>query len=504
MSRATVLVVDDEPAGRDTLAAMLAGEGYDLAFAADGAEALRRAAELTPDVILLDVMMPGMDGFEVCRRLRADARLAEVPVIITTVLDDRASRLEGLKAGADDFISKPLDRLELRTRLRALTRLNRFRRLLQERTRLGWVLDGADEGYVILDGDDTVSYANDAARRLLGLPAAGDLGTPSFRACVAARFASHPAAAWAAWPALPAGGLSLVAPPPPAPPRTWVRLDALETPAGEQRQRVVRLRDVTTQATLEARVRERTAELEAANRELEAFASAVAHDLRAPLRAIDSFARALEEDCGAALAGDGRQYLDRILVNTTRMGELIADLLRLARVARSELHREPLDLSALAVAVVETLRQQEPERPVAVVITPGLAAVADPGLTRVLLDNLIGNAWKFTRHRAGARIAVRAAPDDAGTFVVDDNGAGFDLAAAEHLFRPFRRLHRAEDFEGTGIGLATARRIVHRHGGRIWAEAAVDRGARFFFTLEPAADWQPPPAESPDEAEAPA
>ena len=160
MTRATVLIVDDESAGREAMAAMLAGEDYALAFAASGGEALTRAAEVTPDVILLDVMMPGMDGFEVCRRLRADAHLAEVPVIITTVLDDRASRLEGLKAGADDFISKPLDRIELRTRLRALTRLNRYRRLLLERTRLGWVLDGADEGYVILDGDDAVSYAN--------------------------------------------------------------------------------------------------------------------------------------------------------------------------------------------------------------------------------------------------------------------------------------------------------------------------------------------------------
>ena len=502
MTRATVLIVDDESAGREAMAAMLAGEDYALAFAASGSEALTRAADVTPDVILLDVMMPGMDGFEVCRRLRADAHLAEVPVIITTVLDDRASRLEGLKAGADDFISKPLDRIELRTRLRALTRLNRFRRLLQERTRLGWVLDGADEGYVILDGDDAVSYANAAARRLLDLPAAGGPGAASFRACVAARFACRPASAWAAWPALPDAGLTLIAPPPPATPTLWVRVDALESPAGELHQRVVRLRDVTAQTALEARVRERTAELEAANRELESFASAVAHDLRAPLRAIDSFGRALQEDCAASLNAEGRQFLDRILVNTERMGELIADLLRLARVARAELRREPVDLSAMAAAVIEALRQQEPGRAVEVAIAPALTAVADSGLTRVLLDNLIGNAWKFTRHKAGARIELRAAPDEGGGFVIADNGAGFDMAAAERLFRPFLRLHRAQDFEGTGIGLATARRIVHRHGGRIRAEAAVDQGARFFFTLEPASDWTPPAAEHREDGDA--
>ncbi len=232
--------------------------------------------------------------------------------------------------------------------------------------------------------------------------------------------------------------------------------------------------------TLEQRVRERTMQLEASNAELETFAYSVSHDLRTPLRAIDGFSRALEEDCAERLDADGQNYLGRIRAATQRMGELIEGLLGLARVSAAELQARPVDLSALARAVVEELRQRHPQRVATVVIDDALVAQGDPSLLRIVLENLLGNAWKYTGRRAQAHIQVGRA--GAG-FVVRDNGAGFDMSLAERIFRPFSRLHPPQEFEGLGIGLATVQRIVHRHGGQIWAEANVDLGAAFFFTV---------------------
>src|SRR6266540_6390631 len=172
----TILIVDDEPSGRETLAALLHKQGYQLAYASDGRGALAQAAALNPDLILLDVMMPGMDGFEVCRHLRSTPGLAEVPVILITALDDRDSRLQGIEAGADDFISKPFDRVELRARVRTITRLNRYRRLLAERERFEWVVEQVDDGYLMVGETGNVLYANTQARLYLGIaPDAGDL-----------------------------------------------------------------------------------------------------------------------------------------------------------------------------------------------------------------------------------------------------------------------------------------------------------------------------------------
>jgi light-regulated signal transduction histidine kinase (bacteriophytochrome) len=228
------------------------------------------------------------------------------------------------------------------------------------------------------------------------------------------------------------------------------------------------------------------AEVEAANRELEAFSYSVAHDLRAPLRSIDGFSQALLEDYLDKLDAEGRQNLHYVRESAQQMAELIDDLLALARVTRSELKRERFDLSALAALVVGQLRTRDPRRQVEVAIAEGLDVEADPRLLRAALENLLGNAWKFTGKRADARIEFGAIPADGEmAYFVRDNGAGFDMAYAGKLFGVFQRLHSAGEFEGTGIGLATVQRIVRRHGGRIWAEGEVGRGATFFFTLEP-------------------
>lgn len=235
---------------------------------------------------------------------------------------------------------------------------------------------------------------------------------------------------------------------------------------------------------LEQRVTERTVQLDAANKELEAFSYSVSHDLRAPLRSVDGFSQALLEDYAGKLDDAGKDYLQRVRGATVRMGELIDDLLQLSRVARTEIHREPVDLSVLADSVVADLQRAEPQRQVAIAIQPGLRAEGDPKLLRIALVNLLSNAWKFTSRQATARIELGI--QDTGnedSFYIRDNGVGFDMAYGHKLFGAFQRLHTPSEFPGTGIGLAIVQRIVHRHGGYVWAESTVGKGATFYFAL---------------------
>jgi signal transduction histidine kinase len=224
---------------------------------------------------------------------------------------------------------------------------------------------------------------------------------------------------------------------------------------------------------------------EAASKELEAFSYSVAHDLRAPLRGIDGFCQALVEDCADRLDANGMRYLMHVRGAAQQMGELIDALLSLSRLTRTELCRECVDLSGLARAVLARLQRAEPDRQVNLVIEDGLVAQADPRLLDAALTNLLGNAWKFSGKRDQTRIEFAAQPDkQPPVYFVRDNGAGFDAKYADKLFGVFQRLHTADEFEGTGIGLATVHRIIRRHGGRIWAEGEVNRGATFYFTLE--------------------
>jgi PAS domain S-box-containing protein len=236
--------------------------------------------------------------------------------------------------------------------------------------------------------------------------------------------------------------------------------------------------------SLERRVRERTAELEAANRELETFSYSVSHDLRAPLRSINGFSQALLEDYGDQLPLDGQDYLKRVRAASQRMSQLIDDILDLSRVTRAEMQRETVSLSTLAQAIAAELHANQPERQAEFAIQPGLEAYADPQLLQIVLENLLGNAWKFTSKHAQARIEFgQTRVDGVPAYFVRDDGAGFDKTYASKMFMPFQRLHAVTEFEGNGIGLATVQRIIHRHGGRVWAEGAVERGATFYFTL---------------------
>lgn len=238
---------------------------------------------------------------------------------------------------------------------------------------------------------------------------------------------------------------------------------------------------------LETRVRERTAELVTAMRELESFSYSVSHDLAAPLRGIDGFSRMIEEDYAESLDERGREYLQRIRAGTQRMHRLIDDLLGLARITRNEMNRQSVDLSAMVAEVAAELQRSEPSRRSEFLIQPSMRVYADANLLRIGMDNLLRNAWKFTSRHATARIEVGCLQRGRElVYFVKDDGAGFDMRYATKLFGPFQRLHSAGEFSGSGIGLAIVHRIVHRHGGRIWAEAEVERGATFFFTLEAA------------------
>ncbi len=382
-----VLVVDDSQTYREEMGELLRLESYEVVLARSGEEALEMLAAQPVDCILLDLRMPGIGGHETCRRVKAAPGMRDIPIIMLTGLEDRAAMIEGLAAGADDYISKSSDFDVLKARVRTQIR----RRQSEEENR-----------------------------------------------------------------------------------RVTERLLRKELEAAEARAE----RELAeTRASLLEDVYQK-------NQELEAFSYSVSHDLRAPLRSIGGFSQALLEDYAPLLDARGQDYLRRVMAASARMGELIDDMLMLARVARAELRRERVDLSALARVVAKDLQTSGPERQVRFEIPDGIVADADPALARIALDNLIGNAWKFTARRAAAviEIGVRHGATPA-TFFVRDDGVGFDMKYAAKLFGAFQRLHAQDAFPGTGIGLATVQRIVHRHGGRVWAESATDAGATFFFTL---------------------
>jgi light-regulated signal transduction histidine kinase (bacteriophytochrome) len=224
--------------------------------------------------------------------------------------------------------------------------------------------------------------------------------------------------------------------------------------------------------------------LAAANQELEAFSYSVSHDLRAPLRKVDGFSQMLEDDYADKVDDTGRDYIHRIRAGSQRMGELIDDMLALSRVAQGDLQRTPVDLGQMAREVLDELRAAAPGRQVGSDIATDMEVDSDARLLRIALDNLLGNAWKYSSKVANARIEVGSQVRDGETvYYVRDNGAGFDASRAERVFQPFQRFHAAAEFEGTGIGLATVQRIVMRHGGRVWCESEVGRGSTFYFTL---------------------
>jgi signal transduction histidine kinase len=359
-------------------------------------------------------------------------------------------------------------------------------RLLAER--LTMTLESLTDAFFTVDREWRFTYLNAEAERLLRRPKEellGRVGWDCFPEVVGTVFEQLYRRAMAT-------GTKVEVDAPYPPLDAWLQMRAYPSNQGL----AVSLSDVTEKilaqdevlrlnADLEDRVRARTAELEAANHDLEAFACSVAHDLRAPMTAIDAFAHVLEATEGPRLTPQGLGHVKRIRAAANQLNAMTSSMLDLARLSQTSLKREPLDLEPLAHDIIATLAQHEPARRVAFQATGDLCVHADPTLIKQVLVNLLGNAWKFTGRTTEARIALAVERDARGeaVYVVKDNGAGFDMRHADQLFAPFRRLHSQHEFEGTGIGLATVQRIIARHDGRIWADGTVGGGASFRFTL---------------------
>jgi len=459
----TILIVDDEPLGRETLASLLRGQRYLLVFAREGAEALAQAAALPPDLILLDVMMPSMDGFEVCRRLRADSRLAEVPIILVTALDDRDSRLRGIEAGADDFVTKPFDRVELRARVRTTTRLNRYRRLLRERAKFEWVVEQADEGYVVINARDELRYANPQARRYLGLPL--DQQAPiaaAFRALAHKQYHCEPHDAWADWPELPirTGPVPryLVRPASAHAEAFWLQVDLLPMAAGSSEHALVRLRDVTTSVITQSSVW--------------SFQALVRHKLSTALNELTGSLRLLVEmpallsDTQKAefleIAEHGATHLQADIqaifdyMDTANLSQLGQGRCAVAEIAAviTELNAR-LDLTSITVAYVGL---DDPAH-IAVAITRRAL--------EVVLWELLENAQKFhPAHTPTLDITIAPIADGIRLQVGDD---GRTLAPDQlaQLWRPYYQAERyfTGQVPGMGLGLSTVAALIWGVGG---------------------------------------
>ncbi len=521
-SRPLVIVVDDSETYRRELGYRLEREGFAVLEAATGEEGLRLASRERPVALVVDGILPGMSGAEVIRHVRLDPALRLVRCVLVTGADEPGAELTALDSGADAFVSKNEDVEVVVARFSAAVRdapvapsqgasslLGPFRILAVDDspTYLNAVADVLrGEGY-----DVVMAHSGEEAIELLGVQPVDCIlldfmmpGIGGKEAC--RRIKSSPALR-----SIPIVMLTALE-------DTESMLDALRHGADDfiskstelevltarvrtqirrkqfedENRRVVEKLMQTELEAVAARAATELAqtraalveELERKNRELEMFSYSVSHDLKAPLRALTGFTRLLQEECAPGLDERALHYLDRINTAAGRMGELVEDLLRLSRVGRAELAVRRVDVSEIAREVERELRKRQPDREVDVHVAEGLSVSADPSLLKIVLENLMDNAWKFTSLSAAARVEVGGSPGPSGTvFFVRDNGAGFDPAFVDKLFNPFQRLHSTSEFPGTGIGLATVRRIVERHGGEVRAEGEVGRGATIYFTL---------------------
>ena len=390
---ATIFIVEDDPSTRLLLDQWLRSQKFSTVLTASAEEALTQLAQQTPDLLLLDIMMPGMDGYELVKFLKVDPATAHIPIIMLTGLSDRKARLACLAAGAEDFLLKPVDLEELTLGVRNLLRLKQSGNFFQHQS------------------------------RLLESSLQADTADPHQR-------------------------------------------------TGLQSSEAARLR--------------------ASNQELEAFSYSVSHDLRAPLSTIDGFSALLAKEFAAAsfdtsnaASERAAHYVSRIRAGVTHMVGLIDAMLLMAQTTHDPLPRKSVNLSAMASEVIARYREREPNRATAVHIQPDLIAHGDAFLLRQVLENLIGNAWKFSAQAPETHISFSRVLDEDGKqiYTLQDNGLGFDMAEYDALFCAFSRLQSTREFAGTGIGLANVRRIIERHGGSIWADSVLGQGACFSFTL---------------------
>jgi PAS domain S-box-containing protein len=515
--RYDILIVDDTPDSLEFLGRILEEHGYPVRPAPNGRLALESVAARLPDLILLDVKMPEMDGLEVCRHLKSNAHSRNVPVIFISAYGETAKKVEGFKAGGVDFITKPFEREEVLARVDIQLRLheltehleqlvdqrtrqlqheiaerNRTEEILQEKD---YIIESASSVIATCDLEGTMTYVNPAFLKTWGFESAQDIyGRPFWEFWmvedrldeimttlktkkiwsdeIEARkkdgtlFHVH---------VLAATVLNKAGEP--------VSLMSTSVDITDRKQAEEKLNEYREH--LEELVRGRTAQLEATNKEMHDFTYTVSHDLRAPLRHIDGFMGLLQQKAGQTLDEQSRHYMAAISGAARKMGLLIDDLLSFSRMGRHALTVQQVDLGRLVHDILREFAPDTAERNIDWRIGVLPAVSGDRAMLRVVLVNLISNALKFTQPREKARIEIGMHPgqNDETVIFVRDNGVGFDMAHGDKLFGVFQRLHHEDEFEGTGIGLANVRRIIARHGGHTWAEGKPDQGAVFYFTL---------------------
>ena len=403
------MVVEDSKSQAMMLKSLLKKHDYKVRDFEDGDSAYKAALEEAPMLIISDILMPGMDGYELCEKVKSTKELKDIPIILLTTLQDSMDIIKGLQAGSDNFITKPFDAKYLLSRINYLL----ANRELRYQGTSDLVLE------IVFNGQ---KYAINSERKQI--------------------------------------------------------LDLLLSVYENAIQQNHELME--TQAEL----RRSNEHLITMNRDLEAFSYTISHDLRTPLNHISMSAQLLHQHYMDKLDEAGASYVETIHSTTKSMAEMINDLLQFSRTGTINIHPQPLDLSEMCRKVMQWIHQDCPERKIDVKIAENMNCTGDQSLLMVVVKNLLGNAWKYTSKTENPEIDVSCVNKDGQTvFCVRDNGAGFDQSRAANLFTPFVRLHSQEEFPGTGVGLATAKRIIERHGGRIWAEGKPDNGAAFCFTI---------------------
>lgn len=458
--KSTILIVDDQKVMRETIGMLLAKEDYELNFASDGPDALQKAGRIIPDVILLDIMMPGMDGFEVCRRLREHPVLAEVPIIMVTALNDRKSWMEGIEAGADDFVFKPFDTVELRTRVQNITRLNRYRRLVVERTKFEWVLDQANDGYLMLGEQGRIVYANPQARLFLDL-AVDDVQQvdETFMRLAKKQYHFEPKQAWEDWPGSPVGDVPryLVRPESPHAKPFWLQVRNLNLPTGVDVQQVISMRDVTEQMELQ--------------RDVWRFHSMIFHKLRTPLAVMMNSLELLSrhsEKLGPEKSADVAQ---RALEGTRRLKTEVDDILKYLKspsLAQTGTGLDVLEMEKVVRRIAEELEIEA----LAVAGTNKLSS-ARMKLSREAVESILWevleNAKKFhPNHEPRVQAFVFLMKSREVGVWIGDNGLTLSPDQLAQVWTPYYQGEKAFTGEvtGMGLGLPMVAALIWGVGGR--------------------------------------
>ena len=457
---AEILIAEDSQTQAEQLSHYLSTRGFTVTVTRDGRQALAAALERNPAMVITDVVMPEMDGYALCKEIKSLAVLRDVPVVLLTSLSGPQDIVRGLECGADSFIRKPYDDKYLVSRVEYILTNVELRKT--ERLQVGVQLHfGGQSHFITAEKQqilDLLISTYEGAVQINEELEINQRELQQAKETLEARVAERTAELAQA--------------------NEQLQIELAERKRAEEQ--IKRLNE-----DLERRVVERTAQLAAANNELEAFSYSVSHDLRAPLRHINGFAGTLIEDHSSQLAPEAQQKLKRIQEGTRKMSRMIDDLLNLARLDRHSMALRMTSLNSLVESVVQDMKSETAERRIEWRIGSLPSIDCDAGLIQQVFANLLSNAVKYTRRRERAVIEIdQSTIDGQRMLFVRDNGAGFNPKYADKLFGAFQRLHSDQEFEGTGVGLATVQRIIRKHGGRIWAEAETNKGATFYFTLD--------------------